>query len=67
MAGFTHPGRPGDKSYTAKQLASVLDVSLDTLERWRNGGMGPKFYKLGTKLVRYMEGDIIEWLEEKRR
>ena len=40
--------------------------SVKTLQRWRVMGYGPPFIKIGHR-VRYVEGDLIAWLESQRR
>jgi len=42
-------------------VATMLDVSLATLRRWRLFGKGPKYLKLGG-LVRYRHSDLNSWL-----
>lgn len=46
------------------QLAVVLDVSVRTLNRWREIGEGPAFqHPVGSKIYRYYRRDLIAWLE----
>lgn len=46
------------------QLAVVLDVSVRTLNRWREIGEGPVFqHPKGSKVYRYYRRDLIAWLE----
>jgi predicted DNA-binding transcriptional regulator AlpA len=40
-----------------KQLATRWDISEATLERWRSEGIGPKFLKLGGRVL-YRQADI---------
>jgi excisionase family DNA binding protein len=51
---------------TQKQLADELQVSLRTLERWRQEGSGPAFIRVG-RSPRYRRSDIDAWLERQRR
>ena len=45
------------------QLAKALDVSVRTLERWRDTGSGPAFqHPSGTRLYRYLREDVLAWL-----
>lgn len=45
-----------------KVLAEILDVSLKTLERWRDAKTGPTWHKLpGSSLIRYSRIDVLAW------
>lgn len=46
---------------TPKQAASFLQVSEKTLEKWRTKGTGPKFRRLGHRMVRYQQSDLDAW------
>ena len=52
----------GDDStlLTQADLARRWQVSPATLERWRSGGVGPKFMKMQGQ-VRYRQIDIVEY------
>lgn len=45
-------------------VAAVLGVSPRTLEGWRHHGGGPKFVKLGRRVV-YRHEDILEFIESR--
>ena len=47
--------------------AEKLGVSVRTLQRWRVQGVGPRFLKLGRKLVAYTEADLTAYLADCRR
>jgi excisionase family DNA binding protein len=47
---------------TQQQVAEMLQVSVRTLERWRQNGSGPPFVKVG-RSPRYRLADIERWLE----
>ena len=47
---------------TASLHAAERLASLGTLADWRYRGVGPRFVKLGTKLVRYPRRAVAEWL-----
>lgn len=50
-----------------KVLAELLEVSVKTLERWRDGGSGPAFMRLpGSSLIRYSRVDVAAWLTAAR-
>jgi excisionase family DNA binding protein len=56
----------GDELLTQQQLADELQVSMRTLERWRQEGTGPSFVRVG-RSPRYRRSDINAWLEVTRR
>lgn len=43
--------------------AAALDVAVQTLRNWRWRGEGPRFVKVGTRLVRYRRGDLAAFVE----
>ena len=51
---------------TEKQVAEKTGLSIKTLQAWRWYGKGPKYVKLG-KSVRYKVGDVLDWIEERKR
>lgn len=48
---------------TEVQVAERLSVTKRTVAHWRYSGAGPKFVKLGAKMVRYRAEDIESWIE----
>lgn len=46
---------------TPKEAAAFLKVAEKTLEGWRCKGTGPKFSRLGRRLVRYAQSDLDSW------
>lgn len=46
-----------DTLLTTKQAATYLNVSVNTLNRWRWAGRGPTFAKMGD-VVRYSQSDL---------
>ncbi len=42
--------------------ASVIGVSGQSMSRWRKGGIGPPYLRLGRK-VRYRPGDVAAWID----
>lgn len=46
-----------------KALARLLGVSVKTIEGWRLYGKGPRFRKVGERLVRYRLGDALDFAE----
>jgi excisionase family DNA binding protein len=51
---------------TQQLLAEELQVSVRTLERWRQEGTGPAFIRVG-RSPRYRRSDVDAWLERQRR
>ena len=49
--------------YTQSELADALHVSTKTLESMRYKGCGPRYYKLGRKVM-YRDEDIEQYLAE---
>lgn len=55
-----------EKLMTANEVAALLGVSIPTLTRWRQDGIGPRFLKLGPTrkaLVRYRPEDVRAYME----
>lgn len=48
---------------TPKQTAEYLSVGISTLANWRLAGKGPKFYKLGTHMIRYKKQDLDDFVQ----
>ena len=51
----------------AAPAPDYLGVQRQTLARWRHEGQGPKFVKLGRRLVAYRAGDLREWIQAQLR
>lgn len=51
------PLQPGDLVDEA-EAAAILGVSRQTVANWRWRGEGPRFRKLGQRLVRYHRADL---------
>lgn len=49
---------------TTRELAAKLGVTPNTLAIWRFRGMGPKWVRLGTRIVRYRPSDVDEFLRD---
>lgn len=54
--GFSLP-----RNYCEKYTASILDVDLSTLKRWRRAGKTP-FINMGERHIRYRGYDIADML-----
>jgi predicted DNA-binding transcriptional regulator AlpA len=48
-------------------LHKYVPVATQTWARWATEGQGPKFLKLGRRLVAYRTGDLREWLQDQVR
>jgi len=48
-------------------LPQYLPVASQTLARWAVEGQGPRFIKVGRRLVAYRAGDLREWLKNQSR
>ena len=42
-------------------------VATSTLAKWRLAGTGPRYSKLGPRLIVYDERDLNEWLDARKR
>jgi predicted DNA-binding transcriptional regulator AlpA len=45
-----------------REVSELLKISVPTLRRWRLHGEGPRFRKIGKRLVRYSREDIERWI-----
>ena len=48
-----------------KEVAKILKVDRSTLVRWRRSRSGPAFTKVGDRLVRYPEDQLLIWLRDR--
>lgn len=48
-------------------LSLYIPVASQTLARWAVEGEGPRFLKIGKRLVAYRTGDIRDWLQGQAR
>ena len=46
---------------TPAEAARLLRVSKATLATWRTQARGPKYRKLGERMVRYTAEDVLAW------
>ena len=51
---------------TPEQAGEVIGVTKDTLFRWRKDGVGPRYSKPTTHIVRYLREDVLDFLKEYR-
>lgn len=47
---------------TQAEVASALGVHVQTLGTWRRKGIGPRWQRMGEKLIRYTLSDVEEFL-----
>lgn len=47
---------------TPAELAAELNVTPETLRRWRKAGTGPDWIRVGDRFVRYPREGVQEWL-----
>lgn len=47
-----------DPLLTSQQVADLLAVELRTVEDWRARGVGPRFVRVGRRMVRYRPADV---------
>jgi predicted DNA-binding transcriptional regulator AlpA len=48
-------------------LPKYLPIAAQTAARWSCEGRGPRFIKVGRRLVAYRTGDLREWLQGQTR
>lgn len=51
---------------TSREVAKLLGVSLNTLQKWRSRATGPKFFKFGganSAAIRYDKADVLAFRE----
>ena len=58
--------RPAADFLTVSEVADILRVPVNTLRWWRQQGTGPRYFKIGRRLVTTV-GDITTWVEEQKR
>jgi predicted DNA-binding transcriptional regulator AlpA len=49
------------------EAAALLSVSLSLLKKWRIGGGGPRFVRLGGRAIGYRRVDLSEWIDRRTR
>jgi predicted DNA-binding transcriptional regulator AlpA len=56
-----------DRVLNQKEAAKLLGVSPRTLERHRLTGTGPRFARVGGRLIRYRPSDLADYVERNLR
>lgn len=46
---------------TSAQAAAHLGMAPATLKKWRGKGLGPRYLRLPTGMIRYAQADLDEW------
>lgn len=47
---------------TPAETSRLIEVSEETLRRWRRAGTGPVWHRHGPRLIRYERTVVHEWL-----
>jgi|TARA_R110002153_G_scaffold216654_1_gene369159 predicted DNA-binding transcriptional regulator AlpA len=53
------------KYYKPVDVASMLNLTTQTLMLWRKKGIGPQWIKLGQNIVRYPMTNFDEWMNDR--
>jgi predicted DNA-binding transcriptional regulator AlpA len=53
----------GSAVFNEREMSRYIGVSIATLDRWRKAGEGPKWGRLGKKLIRYLKTHADAYLE----
>ena len=56
-------GAEAERSFTADEVAALLNVPLDTISEWHTEGTGPPGYQTH-KESHYRRSDVIRWLAD---
>lgn len=57
--------RPDGDFLTLSEVADIIRVPINTLRWWRQQGTGPRFFKIGRRLVTTV-GDLTIWVDEQK-
>jgi predicted DNA-binding transcriptional regulator AlpA len=50
----------------AQRVAELCGVTLMTVYQWKKRDMGPPYYQLPNRGLRWVEDEVEEWLKTKR-
>lgn len=53
------------KLLSAKDVAEITGLSVETLAQWRSQKRGPLFVKISRNFIRYRQSDLDGWLSER--
>lgn len=59
------PAGAEEEFLTLSEVATILRVPVNTLRWWRQRGEGPRFFKIGRRLVTTI-GDLRSWIEQQK-
>jgi hypothetical protein len=59
--GGAKPAHEAGEFLTDEQLATMLRVTMRTTLRWRRGGGGPPYVRVGPRRVLYRRTDVLAW------
>lgn len=54
--------QPGDL-LDEREAAALLHAEVGTLRNWRAANKGPRYYKVGKRLVRYHRSDLAAFID----
>ena len=63
---MTNPNEPlpvAGELVNEHEAAAILAVRVATLRNWRSRGEGPRFCKIGLRMVRYSRADLLAFIE----
>jgi hypothetical protein len=60
------PAGTDEDFLTLAEVAAILRVPVNTLRWWRQRGRGPRFFKIGRRLVTTI-GDLKRWIDEQKQ
>lgn len=58
--------RMTDGFLTTREAAAWLKVTPWLMNDWRRRGVGPTYFRLGDRLIRYRKVDLAAWLQGRR-
>ncbi|MBZ5583375.1 MAG: DNA-binding protein [Acidobacteriia bacterium] len=53
----------GKISYTETEVEALTGIKRKTLQGWRLRGIGPRWIKAGSRLVRYPTRSLNDWID----
>ncbi len=56
---------PTKPIFTPVELSQYLGVTHQCLANWRCRGEGPRFLRVGKRIIRYRWKDVEEWMERR--
>lgn len=62
-SGAKRQASRGVRFRTEKQVSEEFGLSPKTLQRWRLLGIGPRYFKLQNRAVRYDVADLERWIQ----